>query len=58
MAREIGIFTMTNLPATNRFASMTAAQVLAEQDRMLTEWAADDAARQARNAALLASFDR
>lgn len=43
----------TVLPATSRFATMTAAQVLAEQERMLARWAAEDAARRARNAAIL-----
>lgn len=44
-------------PTSNsRFSTMTAAQVLAEQQRMLTVWAAEDAARRTRNAALLASL--
>ena len=40
----------------SRFATMTAAQVLAEQARLLTVWAAEDAARRTRNAAILASL--
>ena len=46
----------TTLPATSRYATMSAAQVLAEQVRLLTIWSAEDTARRARNAALLGSL--
>lgn len=46
----------TTARPTSRFAHMTAAQVLAEQERMLARWDAEDRARRARNAALLASL--
>ncbi len=46
----------TNSHASSRFATMTAAQVLAEQDRMLAAWSAEDAARRARNASILAGL--
>lgn len=39
--------------ATDRFATMTAAEVLEEQDRMLARWAAEDALRRARLAAIM-----
>lgn len=41
---------------TSRFASMTATEVLAEQHRMLARWTAEDTARRARNAAILAAL--
>ena len=43
----------TNTHPDSRFATMTAAQVLQEQDAMLARWAAEDAERRARHAALL-----
>ncbi len=46
----------TNAFPTSRFATMSAAQVLAEQERMVAQWAADDTARRARNAAILAAL--
>lgn len=46
----------TNAHPTSRFASMSAAQVLAEQERMVARYAVEDAARRARNAAILASL--
>jgi hypothetical protein len=46
----------TTLAPTSRFASMSAAQVIAEQTRMLTLWVAEDIARRARNAAILAAL--
>lgn len=46
----------TNAYPTSRYAPMTAAQVLAEQERMLALWAAEDAARRARHAAILAAL--
>ena len=46
----------TNAHANSRFATMTAAQVLAAQERMVAAWAAEDAARRVRSAALLASL--
>ncbi len=42
---------------TGRFASLSAAQVLTEQSRLLTVRAAEDTVRRARNAAILASLD-
>lgn len=47
---------MPTLPTTSRFATMTASQVLAEQARMLSRYAAEDVARRARNAAILAGL--
>lgn len=46
----------TNAHPTSRFASMSAAQVLAEQELMVARYAREDAARRARNAAILASL--
>lgn len=40
-------------PSDSRFATMTAPEVIAEQDRMLARWAAEDALRRARYAAIL-----
>lgn len=48
----------TNLAPTSRFATLSAAQVIAVQTELLAQYAAEDAERQARNAAILASFDR
>lgn len=43
---------------TGRFAAMTCAEdVFYEQQRMLTRWTAEDAARRARNAAILAALE-
>lgn len=47
---------MSDTHNTGRYAHMTAAQVIAEQERLMAVWAADDEARRARNAALLASL--
>lgn len=46
----------TTLNPTSKYANMTAAQVLAEQTRQLALWQAEDAARRARNAAILSSL--
>lgn len=46
----------TSLPASSRFATMSASQVLAEQTRLLATYRAEDAARRARNAAILAAL--
>ena len=46
----------TNAHPTSRFATMTAYQVLQEQQRMQERWAAEDATRRARNAAILAAL--
>jgi hypothetical protein len=46
----------TNAHADSRFAHMTAAEVLAETQRMVSRWELEDAARRARNAARLASL--
>lgn len=46
----------TNAHATSRFATMTAAEVLREQTRLVAQWELEDAARRARNAAILASL--
>jgi hypothetical protein len=46
----------TNAYPTSRYAHMTAAQVIEEQARMLTQWERDDAERRARNAAILAAL--
>lgn len=43
--------------ATNRFSDLSAAQVLAEQTRLLAQYAVEDAARRARNTATLAALD-
>lgn len=42
--------------STGRYATMTAYQVQLEQDRLLAQWAREDAARRARNAAILAAL--
>lgn len=47
----------TTLPPSSPFATMTASQVLAEQERLLATWTAQDAERAARHVALLASFE-
>lgn len=47
---------MSDTRNTGRFANMTAAQVLAEQGRMLARYAIEDASRRARNAAVLAAL--
>ncbi len=46
----------TSLPASSRFASMTAVQVIAEQQRLMASWTTEDAARRTRNAARLAAL--
>lgn len=46
----------TLLPVTSPFARMTESEVLAEQDRLLAIWTAEDTARRARNAAILAAL--
>lgn len=46
----------TTLTSTSKYANMTASQVLAEQQRQLALWQAEDTARRARNAAILASL--
>lgn len=46
----------TNAYANHRFATMSAAQVIEEQQRMQERWAAEDAERRARNAARLAAL--
>jgi len=40
----------------SRFATMTAAQVLAEQERLLAVWAREDAERRARHARILGAL--
>lgn len=42
--------------ADNRFAAMSAAQIMAEQAVLLAQYAIEDAARRARNAAILAAL--
>lgn len=46
----------TLLPATSRFANLTASQVLAAQQILLARWATEDQARRIRNAAILAAL--
>lgn len=46
----------TTLPNTSKYASMTASQVIAHQTELLTQYAIEDAARRARNAAILAAL--
>lgn len=46
----------TTLPSTSKYATLSAAQVLAEQHRLMSQWSAEDAARRARNAAILAAL--
>lgn len=46
----------TNTHPSSRFATMNLAQVEAELARMATRHAAEDTARRARNAAILASL--
>lgn len=46
----------TTLHSSSRFATMSAAQVIAEQTRLLAQYAAEDTARRARNAAILAAL--
>lgn len=48
----------TNAHPTSRYATMTAAQVLEEQQRLMARWAAEDAERQARHARILADLTR
>ncbi|HKQ66013.1 MAG TPA: hypothetical protein VJZ73_13445 [Methylomirabilota bacterium] len=46
----------TTLPATSKYATLSAAQVMELQAKQLAAWAAEDAARRARNAAILAAL--
>jgi hypothetical protein len=46
----------TNTHPTSRFAAMSAAQVIAAQQKLLAQYAIEDASRRARNAAILAAL--
>ncbi|HEY6117470.1 MAG TPA: hypothetical protein VI172_16070 [Candidatus Dormibacteraeota bacterium] len=48
---------MNTTQDTGRYATMTAAQVLDAQAELMARWSAEDAARRARNAAILAALD-
>lgn len=47
----------TDLTRTNRFAQHSAAQIIEAQAAMLDRYAAEDAERAARHAAILATFE-
>lgn len=46
----------TNTYPTSKYATMSAFQVLQAQQKLLAQWSAEDAARRARNAAILAAL--
>jgi hypothetical protein len=47
----------TNMYQSHRFATMTLSTLMAEHDELVARWAAEDTARRARNAAILAALE-